>query len=467
MACDIRRRMPPKLRYYTHSRSVVAELGVCALFSRVVAWLAVFAYIGVYNIWISEGYRDFADDGQSVVFPELKGSLLTNFNRKQLDLVPENHFGLYNRSWDAIDNIYAYGPDSFFVATNVIITPNQIRGACADYPSKFTTCNPNKTTDCLRNQHLLDTAEHPPSGVFTGRCVPFSDPNLHTCEYIGWCPPQSQDLPSSSIAVFNDSRHFTVTIHNSVYFPKLNLFITNNQTKSVGFWKPENELTQHSRSFVIENLVDNADKHKNTRNTTFDDVAKKGAVIRVEIEWECFVWFWFLVSPSDEWVRTNCLHTTKSFVLEREWFRTNAHYHKIEENTWQRMLHKTYGLNFKVEVTYKVSRFSLIKVILLLVAGGSILGACELFFWIIFSGCWCCDHSGTCGYNSSSTVRVLNSKKYKDLQADKVCVVCTEIRRDPAPREMCNRCYPTDEAEAEVKTFANHEIYILTFISGL
>ena len=59
--------------------------------------LGIFVYIVVYNIYLKEGYAEFATDGQSVLFKPLRGSMRPNFTKKQLNRVPEDHLHLYNR----------------------------------------------------------------------------------------------------------------------------------------------------------------------------------------------------------------------------------------------------------------------------------------------------------------------------------------------------------------------------------
>ena len=80
---------------------------------KVVSFLVIFRYIGVHNIILNEGYAEFANDGQSVVFTKLRGSLTTNFTPAQLNQIPEGHVYLYNRFWDAKGDIFNIRPDSY------------------------------------------------------------------------------------------------------------------------------------------------------------------------------------------------------------------------------------------------------------------------------------------------------------------------------------------------------------------
>ena len=57
----------------TKARKVEIQLGKCAFLSRTLSLLAIFVYIVVYNIYLKEGYAEFATDGKSVLFKPLRG----------------------------------------------------------------------------------------------------------------------------------------------------------------------------------------------------------------------------------------------------------------------------------------------------------------------------------------------------------------------------------------------------------
>lgn len=70
----------------------------------------------------------------SAVTTKVKGVAYTNVTSQQLD-VPPGYSSLYNRIWDPTDYVIPtsggeYG--GFFITTNVVITPNQTRGVCAE-----------------------------------------------------------------------------------------------------------------------------------------------------------------------------------------------------------------------------------------------------------------------------------------------------------------------------------------------
>ena len=409
--------------------------------------LGIFVYIVVYNIYLKEGYAEFATDGQSVLFKPLRGSMRPNFTNKQLNRVPEDHLHLYNRVWDTADDLNSYGPTSFFVATNLIITPNQTRGTCPDYPSTSTSCDPADKTSCSLADYVPLVPPAPPvSGVWTGNCVHYNHSDHRdnpdhwdhdnksdhrsnydhsknfTCEYLGWCPPQRDLPPSDKMAIFNESRNFTVQLQNSVYFTKFKLFLDNDKEKcNKVFWNATDKSTKHSRNFRIEDIVNMAHRREreNGREASFDDLAMEGAVIKIAMKWRCFLGLredWLKpLGWSEEWVKRNCLHTTDAFLLKRGFYNTNKYYYPVETkeggSQYYRNLYKVFGINFKIEVSYHVTKFSLINVVKLLVAGAGLVATSEFLFWLMFSGCgakcargWCC-----------STVHTINSQEYKDM----------------------------------------------------
>jgi P2X purinoceptor 4 len=74
----------------------------------------------VYN----KGYQEFANV-ESAVVTKVKGVAFTNTNKN----IPD----IYRRIWDTSDLIVPPSEnDAFFITTNIIITPNQTRGACSE-----------------------------------------------------------------------------------------------------------------------------------------------------------------------------------------------------------------------------------------------------------------------------------------------------------------------------------------------
>ena len=71
-----------------------------------------------------KGYQEFANV-ESAVVTKVKGVAFTNTNPN----IPD----IYKRIWDTSDLIVPPSEnDAFFITTNIIITPNQSRGACSE-----------------------------------------------------------------------------------------------------------------------------------------------------------------------------------------------------------------------------------------------------------------------------------------------------------------------------------------------
>ena len=97
--------------------------------------IVVLVYTIGYSIMYLEAYKEF-DTITSDVRGSLVGALTTNFTLEELDHVNKTDLSFYNRFWDLTksDDFGPYMERSFFVPTNVLITTNQKRGTCPDYP---------------------------------------------------------------------------------------------------------------------------------------------------------------------------------------------------------------------------------------------------------------------------------------------------------------------------------------------
>ena len=191
----------------------------------------ILTYIVGYVIVYQKGYQKF-DKVTSAVTTKLKGRnrnagarrgfnmtsrrpisgvVFTNFTDDELVGVPLPWKPLYRRIWDATD--YVVPPtenNAFFVTTNVIITPNQTQGSCAEDPSvPGARCDPANNTCAAGTSHTLG------HGVYTGICL-----SVGICEVMAWCPVEIDKKPlGTDRALLDSSRHFTVLIKNQIEFP--------------------------------------------------------------------------------------------------------------------------------------------------------------------------------------------------------------------------------------------------------
>ncbi len=85
---------------------------------------------------------------------------------------------LYNRIWDVTDIIVPpVENNAFFITTNIVITPNQARGECAERAA-VAPCRTG--TDCPAGR----AASNLGSGVNTGVC----NTTTGSCQVYAWCP---------------------------------------------------------------------------------------------------------------------------------------------------------------------------------------------------------------------------------------------------------------------------------------
>ena len=386
----------------------VGRLGVAL---RLIVAVAIFCYIVVQHIILEGGYATPLEGGQSYIFPKLRGFFLTNFTRDQLDDIPETHWDLINNTfWDAKDNIFKTRPnmDNSFIPTNVIITPNQTRGNCPDWPNNITRCKPDNEgkdpTTCRFEKFSAEAYLNQSAGtngLQTGLCKPFNRPATqasvnatkkeeYTCEYYGWCPPPRPQDQRPKVAIFGQTKDFLLQIQHKVVFPSYGLEMTNNQTKAKCLFSSSNPeaKNKYCRNFIVGDLV-------NITGSNFDELAGHGAVIGIEIIWECF----FILKPFGlnlTWTPNNpCLPTYKIDLVDPEvpgkgmgqypgWYITDDYYRKRGED-YERTLYHLFGLELEYKETYKVSYLDPIRIIVLLMAGTGTWATFEVIFWLIWA----------------------------------------------------------------------------------
>ena len=166
--------------------------------------------------------------------------------------------------------------------------------------------------------------------------------------------------------------------------------MTNNQTKAKCLFSSSNPeaKNKYCRNFIVGDLV-------NITGSNFDELAGHGAVIGIEIIWECF----FLLKPFGlnlTWTPNNpCLPTYKIDLVDPEvpgkgmgqypgWYITDDYYRKRGED-YERTLYHLFGLELEYKETYKVSYLDPIRIIVLLMAGTGTWATFEVIFWLIWA----------------------------------------------------------------------------------
>uniref|UniRef100_A0A8C3J5U3 Purinergic receptor P2X 7 n=1 Tax=Calidris pygmaea TaxID=425635 RepID=A0A8C3J5U3_9CHAR len=223
-----------------------------------------------------------------------------------------------NRIWDTAEyTIPTQAVNSFFVMTNIIKTENQSKQEC---PEVNMFCD----LSCFS------------TGIQTGRCVDYNV-TFKTCEVEAWCPVQPMENPPEP-AVLRSSEDFTVLIKNNINFPKFNcteLNIPQDFNNSCTYNKTTSPLCP---IFRLGDIVQEA-------NQKFSEMAVKGGIIAIRINWDCNLDSWFYdCSPKYSFNRLDDKETMPGLHFRY------ARYYKLPHGEEQRTLFKVYGIRFDVLV---------------------------------------------------------------------------------------------------------------------
>ena len=213
------------------------------------------------------------------------------------------HDDVYGRIWDNVDFIVSSGTDQFFVMTNGVLTPDQLRKTCPeDYheiPSlicgniffkrteksiiaskskvrhkskkiryrkiinwKYSLGNTSIETfsktknECTRGR-IKSYKSH---GVETGNCVRGDRENLDpkfACEIKSWCPVEQDTLPNPDVPLISGTENFTVFIKNTITFPSFGSkrYRRNNMPNGYCVYEPDIESTWLCPIFRLGDIV--------------------------------------------------------------------------------------------------------------------------------------------------------------------------------------------------------------------
>lgn len=314
--------------------------------------LVILGYIVGYVIVYQKGYQQFSSFNTATT-TKLKGVLSTQ-NLSDDDFYPFlSDKSVYKKVWDIADIVVPPEESGqFFVTTNLIVTPNQQMKTCPEDPDvKEAHCKAaNDTTSCVPGKALLLG-----NGVLTGRCVPASSPNqtLHVCEISGWCPVEQDYGPlKNGKALFEDVRNFTVLIKNYIEFPLFHTRRSNIPQSAIQTYLKDCRYDPVSDPlcpvFQIGSIVEEA-------GVEFDEVAVKGGVIQVLINWDCNLDFDAKYClPHYSFTRLD----DPNVVLAKGW---NFRYPKYYNET-TRTLVKAYGITFAILVQGRAGKASPIPI---------------------------------------------------------------------------------------------------------
>lgn len=339
---------------YKTEKYVIAKNKKVGLLYRLLQ-LSILTYLVVWVFVVKKGYQDTDTSLQSSIITKVKGVIFTNTSE------------LGERLWDVADYVIPpQGENVFFIITNLIVTPNQRQETCAESAS-------------IPDAVCLEDRGCPPgkpvvtgNGVRTGRCLREENKQNGTCEIFAWCPVETGSRPE--VPLLGKAEDFTIYIKNFIHFPKFNFSKTNVlNTKDTTYLKscrfgPKNP---YCPIFRLGSVV-------SWTGSDFQDIAKQGGVIGIQIEWDCDL----DKDPSECNPRYYFSRLDRRFpgksVSSGYNFRF-AKYYRDEAGVEFRTLMKAYGIRFDIMVNGRAGKFNIIPTIINVASGVALMGVGSFF----------------------------------------------------------------------------------------
>ncbi|KAF6716971.1 P2X purinoceptor 4 [Oryzias melastigma] len=330
--------------------------------------LLVVLYVVGYVCVVQKGYQD-TDSVISTVTTKVKGFAFTNTS----DMEP--------RMWDVADYVLPpQGDNSFFILTNLVVTPEQTQSHCPELPKPSTVCADD--CDCVEGYN-----DPRGNGIRTGLCENFST-TVKTCEVFSWCPLEvDTKLPKKPVLAA--AENFTVLIKNSITYPKFNfhgsaLLVLCTQTLWL-FGFPITRLSSFSsRRNILPHINSSYLAHCEFNRLTdpdcpifrlkrimaeaeedFQEMAVKGGILGILIDWSCDLDWWAASGGLDNKNPGNDVAPGYNFRY--------AKFYKRADGTEERTLIKAYGIRFEVIVFGTPGKFGIVPAIVNLGAALSFL----------------------------------------------------------------------------------------------
>ncbi|XP_005802217.1 P2X purinoceptor 4-like [Xiphophorus maculatus] len=333
------------------------RVGFVFRFTQFLLLLYVVGYVCV----VQKAYQD-RESVISTVTTKVKGFAFTNISNMQ------------PRFWDVVDyNIPPQGDDSFFVMTNMVMTPGQTQSRCPELPTPSTTCVDD--CDCVEGYN-----DPRGNGIRTGLCENYSS-TVKTCEVLSWCPLEiDTNLPKR--ALLAEAENFTVLIKNSITYPKFNFHKRNILSHINSTYLKTCEFNRQTHPncpiFRLKHIVSEAGED-------FQDMAVKGGVLGILIDWSCDLDWWARKCyPKYTFRRLDNKHPVNN-VAPGYNFRF-AKYYRTAEGEEVRTLIKAYGIRFDVIVFGTAGKFGIVPTIVNLGAALSFLSLVPMLAdWFILT----------------------------------------------------------------------------------
>lgn len=325
--------------------------------------LAILAYvIGWVFVW-EKGYQEM-DSVVSSVTTKVKGVAVTNTT------------ALGFRVWDVADYVIPpQGENAVFIMTNLIITLNQTQGKCAEFPDSASKCHSDR--DCVKGYAGTHS-----SGVQTGRCVPYQNSSIKTCEIFAWCPVEN-DAHVPNPAFLKNAENFTLLVKNNIWYPKFN-FTKRNILPTISKTYLQNCKYNATTDpfcpiFRLRDMVEAAGQN-------FQAMAVEGGVMGLQINWNCD-----LDKAASHCVPKYTFRRIDNKDPERTVapgynFRF-AKYYQSPDGTDFRTLIKAYGIRIDIMVFGKAGKFDIIPTMINVGSGLALLGVATVLCDIIVLYC--------------------------------------------------------------------------------
>uniref|UniRef100_A0AAQ6AAC4 P2X purinoceptor n=1 Tax=Amphiprion ocellaris TaxID=80972 RepID=A0AAQ6AAC4_AMPOC len=317
--------------YETPKTLVIPSIRVGCVFRF--TQLLVVLYVVGYVCVVQKAYQD-TDSVISTVTTKVKGFAFTNTS----DMGPH--------LWDVAEYVIPpQGDHSFFVLTNMVVTPEQTQSRCPELPNPSTTCVDD--CDCIEGH-----SDPRGNGIQTGLCENYST-TVKTCEVLSWCPHEVDTNyipPQVSNTQLLSSRRNILPHINSSYLKRCEF----NRTSD-----PDCPI------FRLKHIVSEAGED-------FQDMAVKGGILGILIDWSCDLDWWAKKCyPKYSFRRLDNKHPVNN-VAPGYNFRF-VKYYKKSDGEETRMLIKAYGIRFNVIAFGTAGKFGIVPTIVNLGAALSFL----------------------------------------------------------------------------------------------
>jgi len=309
-------------------------------------------YVVVFTVILSKGYQAH-DSLVATTMLKVKGSAHLGDDSTG-DLVVYDEYDLV---------VPPLQPDSLFIATSFLTTPNQTRGIC---PGNLPMPNPDdgsgEICNCTKYQgdvaQCCEYGQHTENGMKLGYCYAGS---LY-CALAAWCPLESQ---TTTPPVLPQVRNWTVFDRVDLRYPNFDL--TKSNTGSV--------LISGLNLFSVDQIIRYAGWH-------YENVSAKGMIVLSTFQYNCDLDKGIdKCDPDISWIRVD--PTAPTAISKGFNYRYTIQYRDPETGTLYRDLWKVYGINIVYQIYGVGGKFDVMVLTITLGSGLALVGIATVICDII------------------------------------------------------------------------------------